>query len=159
MGALPFETAMIPRRMQRAKLIEEFDQFLLAQQMAFLERPKKKLKQDQIKKENERKGIEGMEQAIAKRNREARLLTVRAKQLKIGDLVSIIDFSEQDGDSVVKSIRDDGVIIYARVKNALNTITIDDPKRLVIYQPASVESYYILVFSNMQFLYCIDFVC
>jgi len=52
------------RRMQRAKLIEEFDQFLLAQQMAFLERPKKKLKQDQIKKENERKGIEGMEQGI-----------------------------------------------------------------------------------------------
>ena len=59
----------------------------------------------------------------------------------------------------MKSIRDDGVIIAARVKNALNTITIDDPKRLVIYQPASVESYYILVFSNMQFLYCIDFVC
>jgi len=136
------------RRMQRAKLIEEFDQFLLAQQMAFLERPKKKLKQDQIKKENERKGIEGMEQGIAKRNTEGRLLTVRAKQLKIGDLVSIIDFSEQDGDSVVKSIRDDGVIIAARVKNALNAITIDDPKRLVIHQPASVDFFNILVFSQ-----------
>jgi len=80
------------RRMQRAKLIEEFDQFLLAQQMAFLERPKKKLKQDQIKKENERKGIEGMEQGIAKRNTEGRLLTVRAKQLKIGYSTLIIDF-------------------------------------------------------------------
>ena len=52
MGALPFETAMIPRRMQRAKLIEEFDQFLLAQQMAFLERTKKKIKQDQITMED-----------------------------------------------------------------------------------------------------------
>ena len=78
--------------MQRAKLIEEFDQFLLAQQMAFLERTKKKLKQDQIKKENERRGIEGMEQGIAKRNTEARLLTVRAKQLKIGYSTLIIDF-------------------------------------------------------------------